>query len=166
VLLISHRRRRLDDSAGHRLEPHTKTSSGHDDGVDAGEFSGCRADGFIDTGIDDLQIAGKVQPRCNRHIVIHLDRVLALQPEIELLAQKRKKTVAELGPGEPDAKAVIATPRHYPLAADAGEKGILDRVGVSIGSPNPEEDTNSMFRIRFFAGLGSTTSGSVAAGFG
>ena len=93
-------RRQAHDNFARRLEPNLKPGSGHDCCVDAGEFPRCRADGLIETGRDDLQIARKVHPRRNRHIVIHFDRILALQAEVELLAQKRKKTVAELGPGE------------------------------------------------------------------
>ena len=41
---------------GHRLEPNAKAGAEDDGGVDAGELPGRRADGSLETRIDDLQI--------------------------------------------------------------------------------------------------------------
>src|SRR5271169_647014 len=113
---------------GHRLEPNSKAGAEHDDGVDAGELPGCRADGSLETRIDDLQIGRNVHPPRDRGVVVNLDRVLALQAQVELLAQKRNKTAAELGAGKAEAKAILGAARHNTLAADAGEEGVLDGV--------------------------------------
>ena len=102
---------------------------------------------MIETGIDDLQIAGKIQPRSNRHVVVHFDRIPELQAAVEMLAQKGKKAAAELGSGEAEAEAVIGAARHHPLSAEACEKGILNRVRVRVGGPEREKEANPMLRI-------------------
>src|SRR3977135_1202799 len=46
---------------------------------------------------------------------------------------------------------LVGVPGHHTLAAQASEEGILDRVWVSIGGAEPEEDTKPVLRI--IAGL-------------
>ena len=83
----------------------------------------------------------------DRDVVVHLHRVLVLQTEIEPLPQKRKKSAADLCPREGNAKGVVRTARHHPLAAQPGEKRIFDRVRVPVGDAKREEDPDSVLRV-------------------
>src|SRR5271170_4583269 len=138
---------RSGECSGRRLEPNAKAGAEHDDGVDAGELPGRRAEGSLETRIDDLQIGRNVHPPRNRGVVVCLDRILTLQAQVELLAQKRNKAAAELGAGKADAESVIGAAWHDAFAADAGQEGVLDRVRVPVGSPEREEHTDPVLGV-------------------
>src|SRR4029077_19739129 len=97
--------------------------------------------------IDDLKVGGDVEPLGDRDVVVHLHSILVPQTEIELLPQKRKKIAADLCAREGNAKGVVGTARHHPLAAQPAEKRVLDRVRVSVRGAKPEEDTDPMMRV-------------------
>src|SRR5262249_20835723 len=83
---------------------------------------------LLEAGLDDLQIDGGVEPACDRDVVVHLDRVLAIQAEVELLAQERHEVVAELHAGPADAEGVERPTRHHALPADADVERVFDRI--------------------------------------
>jgi hypothetical protein len=120
------------------LEADAKASAGNDGGVDARELTELVQDSFKG-GIDDLKVGGHVEPLRDRDVVVHLDRVLVLQTEIELLPQKRQERVAELSACEGKAEAVVRTPRDDALTADPAEKEYSIGLGFPSEAPNPKK---------------------------
>ena len=84
---------------------------------------------------------------CDRDVVIHLDRVLVLQAEIEPLTQKRHEIATELGPCQADPKTVVGVARHHTFAAYPGDEGVFDGIWISVGGTKPEEQTHAMLRV-------------------
>ena len=79
------------------LEADAKAGSGHNCRVD-GREPPRPIQGFSEARIDDLKVGSEVEPMRDRGVVVHLDRVLMLEAEIERLAQKGDKISAKLGP--------------------------------------------------------------------
>src|SRR5262249_10833997 len=72
-------------------------------------------EGLLQAGLDDLQVEGRVEPPGERRVVVHLDRVFTIEPQIELLAEKRRELVAELDPGPADPERVPGATRDRAL---------------------------------------------------
>src|SRR5262245_53864574 len=75
---------------------------------------------LLEAGPDNLQIDGGVEPARDRDVVVHLDRVLAIQPEVELLAEERHEVVAELDAGPAHAEGVERPDRRNPRESTRG----------------------------------------------
>ena len=88
-----------------------------------------------------------VEPRGDRDVVVHLDRVLALQAEVEPLAPETGRRHAELGAAEAEPERVIRAARHYAFATNSGQERVLDRVGVSVGTAEREEHAEPMLWV-------------------
>src|SRR5947207_3989861 len=111
----------------------------------------CELASFVDSlpcpWVDDLKVGRDVEPMCDRDVVIHLDRVLVLQAEIEPLTQKRHEIATELGASEANAEAIVGVARHHTFAAYPGDEGVFDGIWVSIGGTKPEEQTHAVLWV-------------------
>jgi hypothetical protein len=92
--------------------------------------------------IDDLQVSRCAEPRCDREVVVHLERVLVVETEVETLAQESNKSVAELGSCNAHAEAVLRAARHDSLAAAPRRKASL--MGFGFPSETPTEKNTPM----------------------
>src|SRR5262245_21858279 len=128
------------------LETRVDAESGDDRSAHVAQTSG-GIERLLEAGLDDLQIDGGVEPACDRDVVVHLDRILALEAEVELLAEERHEVVAELHAGPADAEGVERPPRHHALAGDADVERVLDRIRDAVGHAEPEEDADAAARI-------------------
>src|SRR6267142_1096367 len=121
------------------LESDVEACSCHDRGVHIREPV-ARVECFLEARIDDLQVDRRVEPGRERGVVVHLDRVLVVETEVEPLAQERNEVAAEFGARPADAEVVVRTPGHHSVAADTHVVGVLDGVRVSVGGAEREED--------------------------
>src|SRR5262245_11382604 len=123
---------RLDNSPiRSSLEARVEAEARHHRGVDVLQLPG-RIERLLERRLDDLQIQRRRQPPRDRGIVVHLDRVLLLQPELELLTQERHEVPGELRVRPADPEAVPRPPRHDALATEANVVRVLDRIDHAV----------------------------------
>src|SRR2546427_3308766 len=87
-----------------RLEADIEAETADDTRVDFGETGAGGVEPLLDRRIDDLQIERRVEPRRKHGVVVHLDRVVVVEAEVQLRAQERCEVRGEIGSRPADAE--------------------------------------------------------------
>ena len=112
------------------LEADTHTNPRDGGGINAYEPGGTER--FLQPWINDLKVRRYGKPAGECKVVVHLECILVIESETELLAQQGNESAAELGACKSGTIRVIRA-ASYPFAADPCEKGRLDGVRVAVG---------------------------------
>src|SRR5262249_26763916 len=75
-----------------------------------------RAERLLQRPLDDLQIRRHAPPGRERGAGVQLDRIIAVQAQLEALAQQRNEVTADLRPGPADPKVVMWASRDHAVA--------------------------------------------------